>query len=393
MSNYVIVRLNDKLTPEFQINYNTTTKIAQKSKISSWAEIKSQKGETLILLLAANIVLTTQVKIPSKNEEVIRQSIPFAIEEELATDVSENHFAYMQLSEQNFLVSVVNKNIMEQIHQQLVATGLKCSSLYPEIFSCPSQINTTSLYVTDNYVVIRDNNNGTTINQDMLATYLKLSTSSNHIVYASEQLKFAEDSNITLKKTNLTVLQAQTICSENAVNLFQGQYVQSQDRKKSVNPWMRLTLLILVLVTSWLIMNVSQLWQLTTEIDSIKQDQRTLLLQLVPDASLTEKNDPYSAILSRLKLSQNTHKGNSAQGFIVALTYVGQTLVQHPAIEIQSLRQRNTKLEINLQAQNVSQLNQFQSSLEDNIYSMRVKTGTRNTNKDGVSSIITLEQL
>ena len=94
MSEYVIVRINENLIPEFQIKYNTSDNTVNKSKVLSWAHIKLENTQQLILIVYANLVLTTKVRIPSKNEEVIRQSIPFALEEELATDVDDNHFAY-----------------------------------------------------------------------------------------------------------------------------------------------------------------------------------------------------------------------------------------------------------------------------------------------------------
>jgi general secretion pathway protein L len=134
MTEYVIVRINDKLIPEFQIKYNASDITAIKSKVLSWEHIKLQNTQKLILIVSAHLVLTTQVTIPSKNEEVIRQSIPFALEEEIASDVDENHFSYTQLEDQMFLVSVINKKIIEKIQSRLLNNNLVCKEIYSEIF-------------------------------------------------------------------------------------------------------------------------------------------------------------------------------------------------------------------------------------------------------------------
>ena len=397
MSEYVIVRINEKLIPEFQINYNTSENLAQKSKISSWSDIKVQKNQSLTLILSANNILNTEVKIPSKNEEVIRQSIPYALEEELANDIDDNHFSYRQKSEQQFIVSIVNKDIMHEIRKQVNDVDLKCAQLYSEIYTIPSIESFTSFCIFEDYVIIRDGCTGSTIKRKLIGDYLKLSKNKKQVVYSHNKLKLADNSSITLNRQDTTLLQAKTlianIAATKVVNLFQGDYQQNIDTRKPVNPWMKLIVLSAFLIGSWLFINLLQLWKLSSEIKAIKASQSTLLQELIPNASQTERNDPYSAIQSRLKLSENQQSTSAGVGFIKALGYLGQTLVQHPTIQVQSLRQRNTKLEVKLLAQNVNLLNQFQSGLEKNVLSMRIKTGTRDTSKEGISSVITMEQL
>ena len=75
------------------------------------------------------------------------------------------------------------------------------------------------------------------------------------------------------------------------------------------------------------------------------------------------------------------------------MLFVGQTLNQHQSIKVVSFRQRNNKLEIKIEALNTSVLNQFQADLEKIALSHHVKTGTRESTKAGISSVITMEKL
>jgi len=392
MSNTVIVRINDKLIPEFQINYNQSENIATRSDVNSWADVNLTNKDKLIVLISANLIYTSVVSIPSKNDEIIRQSIPYTIEEELATDIEFNHFAYNKGAEQNLVVSVIDRNVLQQLLDELKQNGLVCKSIYSEIYGCPNQKGITTICVYKDFLIVRDEKNGSTIRPSMLNKYLKLSQAKQKVVFSGSELKIKSQSNIINKITDMSVLQAQTICNSDGVNLLQGEFAQKNANKKRQKPWTKFIILIAVLITSWLFINIYQISQLNKDIQLLKQSQKSILSKNVPNLSESELNDPYSAMLSRLKINENSSNKNK-QGFIQALIYVGKTLQQYPNIEIVSLRHRNAKLEVKLQAADVGSLNMFRQSLEKSAYSMRVKTGTRDSNENGFSSTITMEQI
>lgn len=393
MSDYVIVRINEKLIPEFQINYSATSNIASKSKLLSWADVSVKKTEKLMVMIAGSLVLTTEIKIPSKNDEVIRQSIPFALEELLANEIADNHYAYKQISEQNFLVSIIQSNIVEEINQQLLEVGLKCKALYSEIFSTPHRLELTSIALIDGYAIIRDGIVGTTVSENLIKSYVKNSDCDKQLIYSNKEVGIEPLPNATIKTIDTTLLQAVTLTATDGVNLYQGKYSPSDEGKSQANPWKNIAILGMVLAASWVVINTYQLWTVSSEIDEIKNKQARLLLELIPNASKTERRDPYSAIRSRLKSTQNQQSNNNNASFIQSLAYIGQTLASHPSIQIQSLRQRGTKLEVSLKTQDTGKLNAFQSGLKKNVLAMSVKTGTREVSNDGVSSIITMESL
>lgn len=392
MSNFVIVRINENLIPEFLIRYNQQKNIAQKSTISSWVDVKHDTNHKLFVLLPANLVLTTKVNFPSKNDEIIRQSIPYTIEEELATDIDLNHFAYRKTTDQNILVSVININILKELLLQLNQLGLSCEAIYSELYSCPHQDNMTTMCVVDDSVIVRGDVSGTIIKSAMLKSYLSLLKTKQNIVFSQVKINNNFIQNQINKVIDIPTLQAQTLCSKEGVNLLQGEFSQKQSDHKNNTSWKKLALLSLVLISSWLFINLYSSWTLSKDIAILKESQKVLLSKIAPNISQTELNDPYSALLSRLKLNQSNQKNNK-RGFIQALIYVGSTLQKHPKIEIVALRQRNSKLEVNLQAKDVASLNQFQQALENTAYTMRVKTGTRDSNVNGFTSIITMEQM
>ncbi len=391
MSDYVIVRINEQLVPEFQINYNTKTASALSSAVSSWSQITLQTHQELVLVLPALLVFSKEILIPSKNDEVVKQSLPFAIEENLSTEIEENHFAYCKSGENLFDVCVVAKRVMQEINLQLEKNQLECKKLYSEIFSVPASPETLSILSVDDYFIINNNNQGTRLSQQLVNDYVSLTDAKKVHVYASKPVNLTSET-IEYKQVDIHLFQAKLLLNNRAVNLFQGLYDKDTYKENQIKPWKKSLTLVAVLVMSWLLINLFQLWNINQGIEEIKYKQHELLIKLIPNASSSELNNPYSAIQSRLKYAQ-TNKSNNRNGFIESLLYVGHTLSQHPSIKIVSIRQRDNKIEIKINAPNVSKLNQFQESLEKIALTRHVKTGTRETAKGSVSSVITMEKL
>jgi general secretion pathway protein L len=390
MLDYVIVRINEKLIPEFQINYNAQNYIAQSFGISSWSQIKLESHQQLILILPAVLVFSKEVKIPSKNDEVIKQSLPYTLEENLSTEIEDNHFAYNQSGENLFNVCVVAKEVMQEINLQLEKNQLDCKKLYSETFSLPASSEILSILSIDNYFVVNNNNSGTRLSIELINYYIKQLVTKKIHVYTDKPLSL-DSGIIEYKQVDTTLFQAKILLNNRVVNLFQGSYDKKTDKQNKIMPWKKSLAIVAFLLVSWLVINIFQFLSVSQKIDKINNKQHDLLIKLIPTASQSEINDPYSAIQSRLKYVE-TNKSSSSNGFTQSLLFVGQTLIKHPTIKIVSIRQRDNKLEIKIHAPNVNKLNQFQASLEAIALARHVKTGTRESIKDGISSVVTMEK-
>lgn len=394
MSEILIVRINEKLIPDFQINYNSKNNTAQKAVLSSWSEIQLDKNLQLILILSAELVFNTHVSIPSKNEEVIRQSIPFAIEEILASDISENHCAYHLLTENEFLVSVISIDNINKIRQLLKTNNLKCDQIYSEIFSIPTFKDQLSILNCKESILVNEPQyEGTRLSLQTLPTYLRLSKYKESVIFSDNSIDLKVTNDAMIKVTDTALLQAQTIVSGNYVNMFQGVYQSGDKESKKEKPWKKVLIFSAILIFSWLSISLYQFWKLNSAITQIKNQQLTFLQKVIPNANQTQKNDPFAAIQSFLKGKENSQGSKDSSGLMTPLYYLGKTLNTYPDVQVQSLRKRENKIEIKLLAPDVNVLNKFQTSLDKIALSMRVRIGTRDSSKDGIVSVITMENL
>ncbi len=391
MLDTVIVRINEQLIPEFLITYNAKNSSARRIEISSWSDIKNYSYQEFILILSGVLVFSKKVKIPSKNEDVIKQSLPFTVEENLSTEIEANHFAYNQAGENLFNVCVVEKKVMQEINDNLEKNQLVCKKMYSEIFCLPASPQVLSVLSLDNYFVVNKNNRGTTLGAGLINQYIARTNAKLVHVYTDKPLKL-ENENVEFKQVNTESFQAQVLLNNKLINLFQGVFDKEINKNYQIKPWRKSIAIAVVLLLSWLGISLGQLWSLNQNINDIKNKQHDLLIKIIPDASQSEKNDPYSAIQSRLKYTQ-ANKNSNNNGFIQSLIFVGQALKQFPKVKIVSIRQRENKMEIKTLAPDVSLLNQFQASLEQIALARHVKTGTRESTKEGISSVITMEKL
>ncbi len=391
MLDTVIVRINEQLIPEFQITYKAKNSNAQRIEISSWSQINIQPHQELILILSGVLVFSKKVKIPSKNEDVIKQSLPFTVEENLSTELETNHFAYSQVSENLFNICVVAKKVMQEINNSLEKNQLICKKMYSEIFCLPASPQILSVLSLNNYFVVNANNRGTTLSIGLINHYIERTKAKLIHVYTDKPLKLQND-NIEYKLVNTESFQAKVLLNNKLVNLFQGVFDKETNKRNHKKPWKKSITIAAILMLSWLAIALLQLWDINQRLNDIKNKQHELLVKIIPDASQSEVNDPYSAIQSRLKITQSNNNSNN-NGFIQSLIFVGQALKQYPGIKIVSVRQRENKMEIKTLAPDVSMLNQFQASLEQIALARHVKTGTRESTKEGISSVITMEKL
>ena len=90
------------------------------------AENLSYSGQAFVMLQAADVLLT-EATIPSKQQRQILQAVPFMVEENIAADVEDCHFAVGPRS-QNGKVSVA---VVDRDYMRHVTDFLKANVIYP----------------------------------------------------------------------------------------------------------------------------------------------------------------------------------------------------------------------------------------------------------------------
>lgn len=130
-----------------------TTKLGE-SSLSQLAEKYAALRTTLIV--PSEELLITSVSIPSRNQQKLRQAVPYALEEQLIDDVDELHYAIGSANRDGKRsVAVVNQRKMTEWLQPFDDAALRLTSCLPDIFVLPQSNNDWTLLIEDERALLR----------------------------------------------------------------------------------------------------------------------------------------------------------------------------------------------------------------------------------------------
>src|SRR5207249_4514431 len=117
---------------------------------------KINPNDILIVTLPGEDILATQVKLPKASRSSLKKAIPFALEEQLLTDIENLHFVLGDFDEQGTLqLLVVDKNYLEQEISSLEAAGITPNCILPDYLAIAWQPRQWSMVILDNKVLVR----------------------------------------------------------------------------------------------------------------------------------------------------------------------------------------------------------------------------------------------
>ena len=121
-----------------------------------WTVAREAVGCRVTVLVSATDVLLTHVSLPVKNRQRLIKAIPFALEEQLASDIDAQHFALGQQGEDGHAsVAVVSRSRMDHWLEQLGSAGIVPHTMVPEVLAVPWSVGNWSILPFDEDVLVR----------------------------------------------------------------------------------------------------------------------------------------------------------------------------------------------------------------------------------------------
>lgn len=214
-------------------------------------EVPHSPGERLVVLLPGPDVLVTEVEIPGPRKRLLRQSLPFLLEENLAAEVEEMHFACGPLSAAGKIpVAVVARGRLSRWITMLSEAGLHPTVMTPTTLAVPINPEGWTLVLTDAGFLARHGKwrvfAGEIAN---LGHYLRGETSlaaaagtgnNVEVFNCTEQEPDLQLAGLTLSPTRpaqLLQLLAEGFTSAPSLNLLQGAYAGSAHWRGALRRW------------------------------------------------------------------------------------------------------------------------------------------------------------
>ncbi|MFO1432222.1 MAG: type II secretion system protein GspL [Candidatus Competibacteraceae bacterium] len=364
------------------------------------AELVTQVGADRLLLVAPGEAITlTTAQVPGRQRSARLKALPFALEDNLATDVEELHFAVGEFAGDSIPVAVVDHKTLQSWLDNCTQAGLNPYAVIPEPLLLPYGENSWSLLQDDNRVIVRSGRwDGFVTDQSELETVLNLA-----LAEAGEQApqSLRVWGELAPELTGLAIelhqeesqpqplrVFADGYQPDSAINLLQGPYSRQTQLDKWLRPWRAAAAMAGIWLLSQLVLQIAEYRQLKQEQVRLSAAMEQVYKEAVPEAR--KVINPRVQLESRLRelRSGDTTAGT---GFLELLYRGGQPLQGLPGVTLRSLRYKENQLDFDLEGGSLELFDQLKQRFTEQT---GVDTQIRTTKKeDKVESQITVKKV
>jgi general secretion pathway protein L len=339
-------------------------------------------GRRVCVLAPGADVLLAEPDVPAKAGARLQQLVPYALEEDLAENIDELHFAIGKRAADSMHtpVAVVARALLDEWLATLRAAGLEPEALYADSDLLPHNPGQAVALLEEDVVFVRPpGGSPVTLPADALGEALEIALSGADasagarglILYTgaaewqrhSAQVEAARPRFDGIKVQLLTggplALFAQQLPAGTATNLLQGSYAPTATRAVGLKAWRVAAMLLGGLVALHVAGKAAELQVLKKRERQVDTSIRETFHEAMPGE--------VSALDARRRMEQRLLAARGAGGGLLpALQALAQARDSAPGTSVQSLNFHSGSLEMKLSAPDASSLDRVSQSLRSN---------------------------
>jgi general secretion pathway protein L len=333
-------------------------------------------GRRVLVLVPGTDVLLAEPILPLKSGAKLAQVVPFALEEQLATDVEDLHFAVgKREARPGTPVAVVSHALMQTWQGALREAGLHVDVIYAETSALPQTPNAVTLLIDGARVYVRRADApGAVLEIEPLIEALQLALASGedareHVtIYVSETdyererdlleglREFTASLQLKLLPDGPLPLMATTIAHSAPVNLLQGRYAAKARLQVSLAPWRYAAALALIFFAAHLGLKTWQYFQYRAAETRLDSEMAQVFQQAMPGAPVPPTTEARKLMEARL----NQLRGSGpVSGMMTTLAMLGDAMAQAPGVNIEALSYRDNITDLRVLAPSVDALDRI----------------------------------
>ena len=366
--------------------------------------VKDVGGREIIVLVPASETSTLTCDLPARGAR-LRAALPFALEEQVADEIENLHFAAgARRPGGNLPVVVVAHDTMGRWLGRLREAGIKPARMIPEDHGLAFVPNTLSLLVADDQVIFNDGADLEFVMQGVTPVDVLVAAgilddegrtegaqegSTHLLVYCepTDEQRFTEDWNrlrqhldsvdINLLPDGVLPRLAVTAASGNGVNLLQGPYGESTDVGALFRPWRYAAMLLVAVGVLGITGKAIDYFRLTSE-EAMLKEQFTAEYRKVRPDDTREVMDPLGTVTS-IRRSFG-RPGSAPAVFLPSLQQLAMAVQENKDAEILAISYRAGVIDVRLTAPDVATLDRIQKSVSQ---SSRFTASIQSTDRVG----------
>ena len=354
-------------------------------------------GRRVCVLVPGADVLLAEPEVPVRAGAKLQQLVPYALEEHLADDIDELHFAIGKRAAESARapVAVVARALMDEWLMTLRAGGIEPDVMYADSDLLPENPGQAVALLEEDAVFVRaPGASPVTLPADALAEALEIARSDEGsaittgarglILYtgAAEWQRHSalveasrpqfDGIKVQLLTAGPLALFAQQLPSVAPINLLQGAYAPTSSRAIGFKAWRVAAMLLACLIGLHIVGKAAELQLLKTREHQVDTSIRETFHSAMP--GIAASADARRRMEQRLGATRG-----AGGGLLPALQAVAQARESAPGTSVQALNFHGGALEMKLSAPDAASLDRISQSLRGNGWQADLAGGTNAT--------------
>lgn len=348
----------------------------------------------IVVLVPAEDVLLTEVKLSARNRAQLLQALPFAIEDQLLGAIEEQHFAAAVGSGDTFGAAVVAKEKMRAWLARLAAEGIQPDVMIPESLALPVPADSSAVLIEDAHATVRLSAwsaFGCSLHE--LALWLAHANAEGGLAPLTvHDFRAAPALALPLEVAAYRERQRDPLAflaggfTQAPLNLLEGEFATRHRDARGARWWRIAAMLaaaVVVLAIANLGFDVLRLSRTSAQMESTTQDAVRKAFPDV-DAAQLARLSPADLMRGRLERQRG---GAAATGLLKVLAQIAPVLGSTTRIQTRGMEYRNGTFELALRAPDVAALDSVREQLTT-VPGIQAVVTAANPSADGVDGRI-----
>lgn len=335
-------------------------------------------GRRVIVIVPGTDVYLAEPVLPVKSGAKLLQVVPFALEEQMATDIEDLHFAVGKRDDRpGTPVAAVARDQMDAWQAALRAANLHADAIYAETTALPVTPNGVTLLVDGPRVFVkRESGQGAVLDVQPLIEAVQLALaagddSREHVtIYLTEDVyerdrdlfeglrEFTASLQLKLLPDGPLPLLAANVMQGSSINLLQGAYAQKTKLRLTFQPWRYAAILAGIFLVTHFAVKAWQIVDLKRDEARLDTEIAQLYQQVMPGAPIP---DPLEARRQfEMRLSALRGGGEVSGGMMTTIGVLRDAIAQTPGVTVEALSYRDNTTDVRIYASSVDELDKIQ---------------------------------
>jgi general secretion pathway protein L len=346
----------------------------------------------VVLLVAGSEVTLAEPELPIRGASRLAQAVPFALEEQLASDVESLHFAVgsRATGAVGTPVAVVSRSQLDRWQNQCEAAGIHADAAYADSTALPTTPGTCTLLLDEpSLYVSRADGLPFVLDATPLAAALDLAVSEpdaagegrEHVTFYTTPAEYERHreaiEGLRSRTATLQVkllpdgplpLLAPQALSGGGINLLQGPYAPRSSLGTRVREWRLPAALAAATALLFLAAQAVSLWQLGRAEKALDTQIAEVFAQALPGQPVVDARAQMQGALAS--------RGADGGGLLPVMSVLAQAMSQAPSARIEAMSFRGNALELRLTAPTVESLDGIKQAMTRDGISVELQSAT-----------------